>query len=114
MAEPECEQSSPLELANSENGDQLFFGPDVAIFKQRMLALCCGPDKRTCADVLGRIHTNKLSRSASVVGLCREKIEVKHAHCRVFGHFEHPQTKATPITQRPASLCHTYTKCSKC
>ena len=59
MAEPECEQRSPLKLANSENGNQLFFWPDFAIFKQRVLALCCGPDMRTCADVLERIHTNK-------------------------------------------------------
>jgi hypothetical protein len=59
MAEPECEQSSPLELANSENGDQLFFGPDVAIFKQRVQALRCRPDMRSCAEVIKRIHTYK-------------------------------------------------------
>jgi hypothetical protein len=49
MAEPECEQSSPLKLANSENGIMKSFQHDFAIFKQRWHALCCGPDMRMCA-----------------------------------------------------------------
>ena len=59
MAEPECEQSSPLKLANSLICDQLFFRPDFAIFKQRAPALCCSPDMRIQAIAFKRIHTNK-------------------------------------------------------
>ena len=66
----------------------------------------------TCA--CKRLHLNiftlmRMQKSAGVAGLCREKIKDKHAHFGVLGHFEHPRTKATPITQRPVSLRHTYT-----
>jgi hypothetical protein len=46
-------------LANSEIYITLSLEPDFAIFKQRMPALSCRPDMRTCADVLKRMHTNK-------------------------------------------------------
>ena len=59
MAEPKCKQSSPLMLANPENGDQLFFWPDFAIFKQRVSALCCGPDMRMRAIAFKHDNTKK-------------------------------------------------------